>query len=399
MIVYYVSAHGYGHGVRSCEVLSAIRRSAPDEDLTVVSALPGSFLSARLPTPLEGGTALGHRRARQREARSGDETSLRVGGSLADGAILHRSVALDVGMVQRDSVRLDVDGTLRALAQLVDSWDRLVDEEARALDAVGASVVVCDIPGVPIEAAVRSGRPSIAIGNFSWNWIYEPYAEADTRWRPAVDRFVHAYGLTDLLLRLPFSEPMRAFPVQELLPLSSEPGVNRRGELSALTGADPDLRWVLLSFTTLEWDEAALDRVSALADLEFFTVLPLAWNRPRFHSVSPTTLSFRDVLASCDAVVSKPGYGIVSECIVNRKPLVHAERTGFQEYPILRGAIETHLPQVFLPEADLYSGELGCALARLWSAPDPGKVMETGGAEIAATRILERIGTQGGSRG
>ncbi|MCB9463905.1 MAG: hypothetical protein H6682_09500 [Candidatus Eisenbacteria bacterium] len=389
-VVYYISAHGYGHGVRSCEVVNAIRRRGQsqsrsrslsenqsgnlggnpspnlsrnlggslsgdpgDVDVRVVSGLPASFLEARL----------------------GSDTDLR-----------HES--FDVGMAQLDSVRIDPDASLLAVERLLASWDARVESEARALEAAQADVVVCDIPGIPIEAARARGIPAVAVGNFGWDWIYEPYAQADSRWRPAVNRFAGAYAQCDLLLRLPFAEPMTAFPKREDMPLSGQPGSDRRLEIASMTGADPTMRWVLLSFTSLEWDDAALDRAGAVPRTEYFTVLPLAWGQPHFHAVDPQSVPFRDVLASCDLVVSKPGYGIVSECIVNQTPLVHAVRTGFPEYPILVDAIERYLRHALLSETDLYEGRLGPALDRVEAAPEPRERPHLGGADAVADRIL-----------
>lgn len=379
VIVYYVTAHGYGHGVRSCEIVNALGATDPGVDLVLVTALPREFLQARLSRPLaatEPGTA--------RATRSGSAAGT------GPGFLGLRHEALDVGMVQRDSVVIDESATLLALEDLVDRWDDLVEREATFLDAVRAEVVVADIPGVPCDAAARVGCPSIAVGNFSWNWIYEPYAHADRRWRPALERFVRAYGRCELLLRLPFAEPMAAFPRREDVPLTCVPGTARRDDLARMSGADPRKLWVLLSFTTLDWDDAALDAVAMLREYEFFTALPLRWNRPGLRAISPQDVPFRDLLASCDYVVSKPGYGIVSECVTNRKPLLHAERAGFREYPILREAIEANLAQVLLSAADLYAGRLGPGLARLATMSHPAGSLAGGGAEIAAARILGR---------
>ncbi|MEZ4649799.1 MAG: hypothetical protein R3E97_13635 [Candidatus Eisenbacteria bacterium] len=353
-IVYYISAHGYGHGVRSCEVANAIREEEPDAQVSVVSGLPGPFLTTRL-----GGRA----------------------------ELRHES--FDVGMVQLDSVRIDPEASLQAVESLLGRWEERVETEAKRLESIGADVVVCDIPAIPIEAAARVGIPSVALGNFAWDWIYGPYADADVRWTPAVERFRDAYSRCGLLLRLPFAEPMSAFPEREDMPLSGAPGTDRRLEIASRTGADRTKRWVLLSFTSLSWDEAALSRAESVPETEYFTVRPLAWERTGFHAVAPEEFAFRDVLASCDVVVSKPGYGIVSECIVNRKPLIHAVRTGFPEYPILVDAIERYLRQVLLSERDLYEGRLGPALDAIVTAAEPDGRPALGGAAVAARRILD----------
>jgi predicted glycosyltransferase len=46
-VVYYVSAHGYGHGVRTCDVLNAFCEKEPEVAVTVVSGLPEEFLGRK----------------------------------------------------------------------------------------------------------------------------------------------------------------------------------------------------------------------------------------------------------------------------------------------------------------------------------------------------------------
>jgi L-arabinokinase len=354
-VVYYITAHGYGHGVRSADILNAIARLAPEMPRIVVSALTRPFLESRL-----------------------DVMPNRI-----------ESRALDVGMAQLDSIRIDLEASRIAAERLLDQWDDLVSREQEFLESVDAGCVVADIPAIPLEAAGRAGRPEMAVGNFSWSWIYEPFAEQDARWKPIVERFARAYSECDLLLRLPFAEPMTIFRDREDIGLLSTPAMPHREEIARLTSADLNKRWVLLSFSTLDWDTAALDRVESITDVEFFSVDPLVWPGRHIHAIDRRSMRFPEVLASVDAVASKPGYGIVSECIANRKPLLHSARRDFREYPILVEAIEAYLQHRPITEETLYSGDLSRELDLLWKAPQPRLSLPMGGAEVAARRILD----------
>jgi hypothetical protein len=353
-VAYYISAHGYGHGVRSADILRAVHRRAPDVPLHIVSELPEAFLRNRL------------------------------GGLPA----AYRPAALDVGMVQHDSIRVDVPRTLERVAELYRRRDERRAAEERFLEENRIALVVVDIPALPLEAAAARGRPRLAVANFAWDWIYSAFAESDPRWSPLIEQLQAGYRQADLLLRLPFSEELRVFPRRVDIPLLASPGRNRRDELARWTGADLRRPWVLLSFTSLDWDDAALDRVEGLTEYEFFTVLPLQWTRRNLHAVDRDQMPFSDVMASADIVVSKPGYGLLSDCIVNRKPLVYAERTDFIEYPILERAVKTYLRHAHIPAAQLYRGDLAEALAAVGRCPAPAHTMARGGDEIAAGHIL-----------
>ena len=357
-IAYYVTAHGYGHGVRAADILGALRAAHPAVKITVTTDLPESFLRSRLPQ--------------------------------ADGRLVVRPGAFDVGMVQKDSIRVDVGATLAEALELLAERSRLVDYEAEMLRGEGADLVVADIPAIPLEAAAEAGIPAAAVGNFAWDWIYAPFAARDPRWRPVIRMFEEGYRKAKLLLKLPFSPAMAVFPKYVDLPLLAKPGRPRRAELAQLTRADERKRWVLLSFTSLAWDEAALRAVEELSGCEFFTVKPLEW--PGFrnvHAVDRQAVGFSDVLASCDVVVSKPGYGILSDCVANAKPLVYAEREDFVEYPLLERELKRFLINVHIPAVDLYAGRLGPALAAIEKAPAPPETLSGGGAEKAAGILME----------
>ena len=356
-LVYYITAHGYGHGVRSCDILRAFGRLYPAHPVVIVSDLPEDFLRNRLgPMPVR----------------------IRPG-------------SFDVGMVQLDSVRVDLEGTLVGLRELYARREELVGQEARFLREVGAAGVVVDIPAIPLEAVSAAGLPSVAVANFGWNWIYREFAGLDAGWLEIVDAIEAGYAGADLLLRLPFSESMEVFRTIEDVPVLAAPGRERRREIAEMTGARTDVPWTLLSFTSLSWDDRALDRVAALRDREFFTVLPLMWPRSNIHAVDREIVPFWDVVASVDSVLSKPGYGIVSDCAVNCKPLVYVERQDFGEFAVLEDAIRRYLRHVHIPAAELYAGNLESWLEQAQSAPQPPERVRSGGAAVAARRIFEVV--------
>ncbi len=360
-LVYYITAHGFGHGVRSCDILRAFHHAYPEVPLILVTDLPEAFLRNRLPgVPYQ----------------------------------LRRAV-FDVGMVQRDSVRVDVDETLRAAQALLDTRATLISQEVAFLNEHAAGLVVCDIPAIPLEAAARLDIPRLAIGNFSWDWIYADFLSRDPAWQPIIESFEADYRQADVLLRLPFADEMAVFSNQVDIPVLAEPGTARREELAELTGAPRDRTWVLLSFSSLDWDAAALQRVEQLADeYAFLTVLPLGWPGRNLFAVDRDDMRFPDVLASVDYVVTKPGFGVVSECVVNRKPMIYVDREDFAEYAVLEKAIQRYLRCRHIPAADLYRGDLAEALAAIADQPEPEESPAAGGAAVVSRYLADCLGVR-----
>jgi hypothetical protein len=139
-IVFYISGHGFGHASRSIELLSTIAARRPDARIIVRTSVPAWLFRATAPAHVE----LGH-------------------------------LETDVGVVQIDSLNVDEGETARRAAAFYGSFDRRVDDEAALLDAARATVVVGDIPPLAFAAAARAGVPSVAVGNFTWDWIYSGY--------------------------------------------------------------------------------------------------------------------------------------------------------------------------------------------------------------------------------
>ncbi len=356
-VAYYITAHGYGHGVRSCDIIRALNRLDPGRSIVIVSDLPASFFENRLES----------------------------------GSYTLRRGSFDLGMVQLDSIRVDVAESLRMVLGLLERRQELVAQEREFLCARGIGLVVVDIPGIPLESAALLDLPRIAVGNFSWDWIYSAYVAADSRWGSVIRAFEEEYSKSDLLLRLPFSPEMKAFPHIEDIPLVASPGRNRRRDVAALTGADPGKKWILISFTTLDWSEEALDNVERIDLYEFFTVLPLVWRRRNIHAIDRESVRFSDVVASVDGVITKPGFGILSDCLVNAKPIIYADRRDFPEYAILEAAIKKYFKNLHIPVEKLYRGQIGEAIENLWSRPEPSLTLAGGGAGIAARRLRELL--------
>jgi len=355
-VAYYITAHGYGHGTRSCDVLRALHRLYPEQPVIVTSDLPRDFLDSRL--------------------KGCPNITVRRG-------------AFDVGLIQKDSIQSNLPETLKALETLYAREELFIEQERIFLEESGAAMVIADIPAIPLAAAQRAGIRNAAVGNFSWDWIYEAYVPQNPRWAFFAEKFRAVYENTGLLLRLPFAPPMEQFPNRKNIPLLASPGVPQREKLAALTGAAIQKQWVLLSFTALDINNRALENIRALSrEYEFFCVQPLNFSGSCIHAVDRAQVCFANVLASCDIIISKPGFGLVSECIVNRKPLIYSDRGDFAEYPYLVEGIEKYLRNVHLPLAQLYAGDFSHALKKIKSAPEPEEHLTSGGAEMIVQAVI-----------
>lgn len=309
------------------------------------------------------------------------------------GPLAYRRLECDVGLVQRDALTIDEWATADAWADFAAGLDARVEDEARWLSDSGARVVLGDIPPLAFEAAQRAGIASAALANFSWDWIYRHLARRQPRLGDAAERCARAYSLCGLLLRLPFAGDLSVFPRVEDVPLvARRPGVAReeaRRRL-ALRGERP---LVLLSFGGIGLPGFDASVLNGLGEFRFACVGSGGTVSAALTEVAPGALEaaglqYQDLVGAADVVVTKPGYGIVSDAIGAGTRLVYTERGDFPEYPILVREMSRYLPCAYVSNADLLAGRLATPIRAVLGIAAPAPPDLTG-AGRAARRVLE----------
>jgi L-arabinokinase len=105
-------------------------------------------------------------------------------------------------------------------------------------------------------------------------------------------------------------------------------------------------------------------------------------------------LDYVDLVGAVDVVFTKPGYGIVSDCIAAGTRLVYVERGDFPEYDVFVAemprwlACERVVSRALQGERGLDPQALGQALDRVLVRPRPARP-DVQGAIRAARRLLE----------
>jgi L-arabinokinase len=304
-----------------------------------------------------------------------------------------RRVECDVGLVQKDALVIDEAGTAAAWRAFMAGWDGLVAREAGWLREAGARLVLGDIPPLAFVAAAEAGVASVALGNFSWDWIYGHLAARVPALAEAAARCRDAYARAVLLLRLPFAGDLRAFRGIEDVPLVVRRPAVGKIEARRRLGLD-GCPAVLLSFGGIGLPGLRLAALGSLAGYRFLLtglsgVDPGPGNLRRLDgpALQAAGLEYPDLVGAADVVVTKPGYGIVTDCIGAGTRLVYTDRGDFPEYPVMVREMPRYLPAVFASNEDVREGRLGPALeaVRALPFPDPPR---TDGASVAAENLL-----------
>jgi UDP:flavonoid glycosyltransferase YjiC (YdhE family) len=348
-VAFYITGHGFGHATRMAAVATALVRQAPGVRISLVSTAPEWLFRLNLPCEF---------RLRPR--------------------------ALDIGVIQLDSIRLDPAATLAAYARLLERQPAAIQEEAEILRRDRVDLVVADIPPAAFLVAQRAGLPAIGISNFSWDWIYADYVRVAPESLPILEQIRDAYGRADLFLRLPFHGDCDAFKAIRDIPMIARRGRRPREAVRHTLGLDGSRPVILLSFGGFEIQGIDFDRVEALDEYCFLTTQPTPRPLRNVRAVNLEGLQYEDLVAQADAVITKPGYGIVSDCLANRTPVLYTPRGEFAEYVVLVTALERFGVAACISNQNLLTGNWRDSLEGLLRLPRKWPDLPANGAEVAA---------------
>jgi L-arabinokinase len=353
-VAFYISGHGFGHASRQVEIINAFGLRHPGVRILVRSSAARWLL----------------------------ERTIRVPFELDDRPC-------DTGVVQIDSLHLDAGETIARAADFYATFAGRAADEARLLRDRGTRLVIADAAPLGCEAAAAAGIPSCVVSNFTWDWIYADYREHLHLGPDVIPAIQRAYRKAAAAWRLPmhggfdtFDAAWRAEAPQARRRLVDVPFVARhaqhtREETRHKLGLPLDARLVLPTFGG--YGARGLD----YAQLDFardWQVL-LNFNDAVIYDAG---LRYEDLVHAVDVVFTKPGYGIISECIANGTPLVYTPRGRFAEYGVLVREMPRYLRCAFIEHDDLFAGRWRTAAGAAVGAPPPPQDPATNGAEVVA---------------
>jgi UDP:flavonoid glycosyltransferase YjiC (YdhE family) len=368
-IVWYISGHGFGHASREIEIINALRDRRPDIPIVVRTGAKRWIFDLALRAPVE-----------------------------------FQQTECDTGVVQIDSLRLDEAETVRRAAAFYAGFDARVAAERDILRSIRPSLVVGDVPPLAFAAARAAGVPSIAIANFTWDWIYEGYEPERFGATDLVRQVREACAQADLFLRLPMwgGFEMAAPEATRDLPLVARRSGRDPLETRQALGLPIDRTLVLLSFGGHGLKGLSPAAFDAFGD-EFVAVITghlemsEAAHRSRRgviefdeQALYDAGWRYEDLVAAVDVVATKPGYGIIAECAAHGTALLYTSRGRFVEYEVLVREMPRYVRSQFIPQEALFAGEWRASLEALLTQdrPDPADVT---GAAAAADLILRQL--------
>ncbi len=366
-LVFYISGHGFGHAARQVEVIRALRARRAGLAIIVKTSAPAWLFERFHDEPVEVAP-----------------------------------LETDTGVVQVDSLTVDVAASVTAARAFHDQLDARAKAEATWLHAHRARLVVGDIPPLAFAAAAAADIPSAAVSNFTWDWIYAAYNETRDLAPSLVPTLASAYARATVAWRLPLHGGFESCPRVVDAPLvarraTCEPGVVRRQ-----LGLPAHAPLVLVAFgrygiADIDW--------SAVGALEEYRIVFTDATAPPVGS--PTVASgrfvvideremdrcgmrYEDLVAAVEVVVTKPGYGMIAECAANDAAMLYTSRGRFREYDVLTSGLPGLIRSHFIPHDDLFAGRWAPHLDALLNQPRPAPA-RVDGAQVIADALVRML--------
>jgi hypothetical protein len=309
-----ITDHGFGHAARTASIAGHLQKLLPSIKLILVTTAPKWLLECYI-----------------------------------DGDFIYRQRSFDVGVVQADSLTMDLDATLARWQDIFSRKDEIIAEEVAFCQEHGVNLVFGDAPPLATLIAKQLGVPCWMSGNFGWDFIYQDWGE---KFNFITNWIGECYGKCDRLFRVPLHESMDRFPVIEDIGLT---GGDPKYPLDKLRDQfnlmQPQGRVILLTFGGLSLDAIPYQNVSQFpADL-FITLDRHAPDLPNLIKVLDRDFRPVDFMPLCDRVVSKPGYSTYAEALKLDIPIISLTRSGFAESEvILNGMQDYSYHQVISPD-------------------------------------------------
>ncbi|XP_004498554.1 L-arabinokinase-like [Cicer arietinum] len=354
VFAYYVTGHGFGHATRVTEVVRHLIDAG--HDVHVVTGAPDFVFTSEIESP----------------------------------RLFIRKVLLDCGAVQADALTVDRLASLEKYSETaVKPRAKILALETEWLNSIKADLVVSDVVPVACRAAADAGIRSVCVTNFSWDFIYAEYVmAAGLHHRSIVWQIAEDYSHCEFLIRLPGYCPMPAFRDVIDVPLVVRRLHKSAKEVRKELEIPDDVKLVILNFGgqpsgwKLKEDFLPSGWLCLVCGASENEDLPPNFRRLARDAYTP------DIIAACDCMLGKIGYGTVSEALAYKCPFVFVRRDYFNEEPFLRNMLEYYQCGVEMIRRDLITGHWRPYLERAISLK-PCYEAGINGGEVAAHILQE----------
>ena len=363
-----ISAHGFGHFAQVAAVLNELERSPRVNQikLTIRSKTPISLIKERVKIPFE--------------------------------LIPYEQ---DHGMTMFDAIHADPESSMDWYRNFHDNYEERVQMATSELKKLNADLILSDVPYLSLSAASKLSIPTIALCSLNWADIFWGYCRKFSGAPKIHSEILEAYSQAVLFLQPTPSMPMTSLSNVLKIPPIVSTGTCQTEVLRDSIGIpkhDKHIRFILIGvggfgvnqFNLIDWPK--IPNVRWIFPDKILMENKLL-NRFDFIAQSEFDhLKYVDLLASCDLVITKTGYGTQTEAVVNRVPAICISRHDWPEHPYLSRWHNDNGEVQFVDIKQVGTPSFGGMVQSMLEKNPVFKSVDTSGASKAAQIIEEHLG-------
>ncbi|MBI4001309.1 MAG: hypothetical protein HY348_05955 [Nitrospira defluvii] len=330
-----ISGHGYGHAAQVAPVLNALGRLVPNLRAILRTTVPAGFFKPHLTIPWQLSAA-----------------------------------QQDVGCIQDGPLKIDVPGTWAAHRTLHTDWKKKIEAEAALIRAAGPACVLSDISHLGMAAGAATRIPTIGMCSLSWDLVLQPFVDPSVDEHADIIRQIcEAYAQADCFLRVAPSMNLTAFRhVLDIGPIA-EPSEPQAMRLRESIGAEASDRIILVGFGGIALRQFPFQQMESMHPYRFIVDGAVPHGLTRVTSLATLGRPFKQVLASVDMILTKPGYGTIVEAVALGTAVVYVRRYNFPDEQPLVEYLHRYGQGVELSLSDFLDGRWESAIHQAFDQP------------------------------
>lgn len=348
-IAYFISPHGFGHAARAASVMEAISRIDSSFRFEIFTTTPPWFFQDNL-----------------------------------SGLFTYHYLLTDLGLVQKTPFEEDFGETLRRLNQLLPYDDSIITNISQKIKSLTCKLAICDIAPMGHLIANNAGIPSVLVENFTWDWIYEWYADRDEPIHTHISYLRGLFNMADVHIQTepvchPRSVDFLAGPASRKIKRSKR-SIRNKLQISR------ENQMVLITTGGVPQEYSFLEKLKNQHNIHF--VIPCGCQSTEFRDnliLLPHHSDFfhPDLVNASDTVIGKAGYSTIAEVYHAGIPFGYIPRPYNREAETLVEFIEKEMTGYVISESEFQNGNWISQLKSLMERPRIERNVPNGADQIA----------------
>ena len=346
-IAFFISPHGFGHAARSAGIMEALTAIEPSLQFDIFTTVPDWFFA--------GSNSF---------------------------AFHYHHLLTDIGLIQKSPFEEDITATAQRLKKLLPYDQAQIAALAKEIRHLNCGLIVCDIAPMGIQIAQKAGIPSVLIENFTWDWLYQGYAD---RRLNAFNAYLHSifanatYHIQTHPICKSGAADFTAAPASRKIKTPA-------GKIRQQLGISASGKAVMITAGGVAKNYRFIDKLTRRTDIHF--VLPGAAHSETIRDnlillPENSTYFHPDLINAVDVVIGKAGYSTIAEIYQAGVPFGYVARPDNRESTPLIDFVKKHMSGLAVAESEFQSGAFTNCLEKLLQMPRTRGNRPNGADQIA----------------